>query len=788
MNSQREAQGNNQRNEHHNDGPIVSPLWEYVAILLRGKWIILASVFVVTGLAGLYALDTKPLYEASSLVLIETKPNDKAGPMFDFTGATASTKITNEIEILKSRLTIQAVAEALLSQKFINDKKTRIIPILAPGDRTASKDSLATVDEVAERLSGAVYFTPIHETDIVKITASSRDPVEAALIANVYTEIYATQNLQTSRLRTTAIREFLQSQLDSKKALLDSAENSLQEYMRSSGVVSLDAEGNKVVDQLSALEAQRDAIDVDKSSRLKTLASYKEEFEKLGQSSAKTIEESNDSYISLLQEQIAKLEVQRDIVTAQNPDLVDQKLYSDKLKEIDQQIASLKKTLAGRTEEFLKSVLPGTGSQAGGGGSFLAEAKQRIIEQSIELQALDARKSALDGVIQDYEKKFNQIPRKSMDLARLQRTKMSNEKLYLLVEEKYNETAIQEKSEFGYVNVVDPAVVPVKPVGTRLRVFLIFGFIAGLSLGVFITYAWGFIDVRVRTPEDLKRHGFILLSTVSGMKHEIRRIYQDTKSNNPQSPLDVHLVSFYRPFGPIAESYRHLRTSVLAAQEDNSCRCIMITSAIPGEGKTTTACNLAISLAQAEKKVLLVNADLRRPAIYELFGLTNEHGLAAFLSGTATLEEVRQRGVLQNLDIIVSGELPDNPSELLGSETMKEFIRAMKQEYDVVLADAPPLLAVTDAAVVAKESDGVVLVVSAGTTKVNALLSAAELLHNFDAKMLGVVLNNFDIRASFGSYAYGHPHGYYGYESGYYSSNGKKKSKGSMNRRLESHT
>ena len=145
------------------------------------------------------------------------------------------------------------------------------------------------------------------------------------------------------------------------------------------------------------------------------------------------------------------------------------------MKEIDQQIASLKKTLAGSTEEFLKSVLPGTGNQAGGGGSFLAEAKQRIIEQSIELQALDARKNALDGVIQDYEKKFNQIPKKSMDLARLQRTKMSNEKLYLLVEEKYNETAIQEKSEFGYVNVVDPAVLPVKPCGCGFASFLFSG-------------------------------------------------------------------------------------------------------------------------------------------------------------------------------------------------------------------------------------------------------------------------------------------------------------------------
>jgi len=428
------------------------------------------------------------------------------------------------------------------------------------------------------------------------------------------------------------------------------------------------------------------------------------------------------------------------------------------------------------------------GTSGGGGGSFLAEAKQRIIEQNIELQALDARKVALDGVIQEYERKFNQIPKKSMELARLQRAKMSNEKLYLLVEEKYNETSIQEKSEFGYVNIVDPAVVPVKPVGTRLRVFLLFGFIGGLSLGVFITFMKAFIDVRIRTPEDLKRHGLILLSTVSGMKYEIRKINEDTKLSPAQSPLDVHLVSFYRPFGPIAESYRHLRTSVLATQEDAQSRCIMMTSAVPGEGKTTTACNLAVSLTQAGRKVLLVNADLRRPVIHEMFGLTNEHGLASFLSGAATLEEVRQREVLQNLDIIASGELPDNPSEILGSDTMKEFIRSMKQEYEIVIADAPPLLAVTDAAVLAKEADGVVIVVSAGTTRVNALMSAAELLHNFDAKMLGVVLNNFDVRASFGSYASGHPNGYYGYDSGYYDSNGKKKSKKSTNQRLESHT
>jgi len=767
MNSRFEPQSNDNGKEQHKGVMPVSPFWEYVAILLRGKWIILTSVCLFTGLAGLYSINTKPYFEASSLVLVEMKENDRATPTFDFTGEKAAAKLGNEIEILRSRSTLQAVAEALRSIRYLSEKKTRIIPIISLAEKRDG-DSLASVHEIEERLSGIVDFTPVRESDIIKISARSKDALEAVLIANIYTETYAAKNIDASRVRTTAVREFLQTQLQSKKTLLDSAENALQEYMRSSGVVSLDAEGTKVVDQLSALEAQRDAIEVEKSSRLKTLASYKEEFEKLGQSSAKAIEESNDSYIALFQDQIAKLEVQRDIVIAQNPGLVDEKIYSDKLKEINQQIASLKKTLTARTEQFLKSVSPGTGGSASSSGSFLAESKQKIIEQSIDLQALDARKNALDVVIKEYEKKFNQIPKKSIDLARLQRTRMSNEKLYLIVQDKFNEMAIQEKSEFGYVTIIDPAVVPERPLGPRTRINLIAGFMGGLVLGVFITFVLGFLDVRIRTPDDLKRNGFTPLSSISGMGSELKKIRQEQKSFSVRSPLDEHLVVFHRPMGTIAESYRHLRTNVLSNHDDAPPRCVIVTSAVSGEGKTTTACNLAISISQTGRKVLLVNADLRRPMLHQLFALDNKKGLAGYLAGTSTLDEVRQRDVLENLDIIAAREMPAAPAELLGSNRMREFIQLMKTEYDIVLIDAPPLLVVTDAAVLLREADGVLVVASAGTTRVNALLSASEVIHNMGATTLGVVLNNFDIRDPFSQYAAGHAHGYYGYESGYY--------------------
>jgi len=297
---------------------------------------------------------------------------------------------------------------------------------------------------------------------------------------------------------------------------------------------------------------------------------------------------------------------------------------------------------------------------------------------------------------------------------------------------------------------------------------LIIGFVFGLGLGCGIVLVREFNDLRIRTPEDLKRHGFIPLASIIQMDDEIKKIKMDTKTQKTPSLFDHHLITYYRPMAPIAESYRHLRTNIQFLQTDTQVRCFVITSANPEEGKTTTVCNLAVSLAQAEKKVLLVNADLRRSMVQHFFGLKNDKGLTDFLVGSVGLAEVLHRQVLPNLDIINSGIVPHNPSEILGSKKMKEFIRLMKEKYDIILFDTPPLLAVTDAAALATETDGVLIVASAGTTKTTDLKSVAEFLQNIGVNVLGVVLNNFDIRNASSRYSSGYHYGYYGYESGKY--------------------
>ena len=427
-----------------------------------------------------------------------------------------NSKITNELETLKARSTAEAVAQELLDRTYLDAAKTRFIPIIraeVDGNPADVKDSLAAV---TVRLLKVVDFTPVKESDIIRVTVRSTDPLEAAVIANMYTQVYANRNMSASRVKSRAIREFLQSQMGAKHETLDSTEHNLQTYMRTSGMVSLDAEADKVVKQLSELEATRDGIDVDISSRRKTLNSYKEELAQQEPNVAKAIGESNDTYIRLLQEQLAKLEVQRDVVIAQNPELSGEKIYSEKLKEIDAQIASLKKNLKARTEVFLGSLIPGdrTNTTEGGTAGFLSQVKQRIIEQQIELDGLVARKQALNTVVAEYEGKFNQIPEKSIELAKLQRARLSSEKLYLLVEEKFNEAAITETSEFGYVNIMDPAVIPDKPVSPKVAMNLLLGAMLGLFLGVGIVIVRARMDDRIQSPEDLKKYGVVPLATI----------------------------------------------------------------------------------------------------------------------------------------------------------------------------------------------------------------------------------------------------------------------------------
>lgn len=218
-----------------------------------------------------------------------------------------------------------------------------------------------------------------------------------------------------------------------------------------------------------------------------------------------------------------------------------------------------------------------------------------------------------------------------------------------------------------------------------------------------------------------------------------------------------HIITLSNPRSPISESYRALRTNIEFSSIDEELQVLMVSSAGPGEGKSTTITNLAVTFAQSEKKVVLIDADLRKPTAHHTFSISNRWGLSSVVSQQCSLEEAIQVSDIPGLDVITSGAIPPNPAEMMGSKRMTAIIAQLREMYDIILIDTPPLLAVTDAQIVAAKSDGVIMVVDQGKVKREIAAKAVKNLESVNARILGVVLNNVKRKANEEAYYY-----YYG--------------------------
>jgi tyrosine-protein kinase Etk/Wzc len=727
----------------------------------------------------------KPTYTATSSVLIDTK--QASSTLFqDVWRGGLGNIIENELQILKSTSLAEDVARKLIEQKYIDTANEVLIPIIEPSEDDTSR-TVATVDQVIARFGRAVAFSSIRDSDVIKITVKSQSPPEAALIANVFAQAYYDRNIYMSRAKSRSFGEFLGAQSRVKSEQLKKAEAAVQNYMQQKGVVSLNDEAKNLIEQLAKIEAERDAMDIQVQSLLSTLASYQIQIGQQEKSVARVIGEASDPYIRLLQEQLANLEVQRDVTVAQNPSYASKDIYNEQLREIGDQIVELRRKLEERTAQFVETLLPSTqyGNDPTG---YLKQVKQKFLETQIEIQTIRAKRQALDDALKQYEQQFKSIPEKSVQFARLQRDKASLEKLYLLLEEKYSEAHIAEQSEFGYVDIFDSAVIPTKPSSPNIILNLAVGVVLGLALGIALAFVREFMNVKIQTPEELKKRGFAPLSTVKSMEYDIRRLGGKQSVTINRRAINPHLLTLTNPVSAVAESYRHLRSSLQFGGPDEAPRTILVTSPDPGEGKTTTVCNLAVSIAQSAREVLLVDTDLRRPDVHSVFDLGLRPGLSEVLSGKIGYEQAVQATPVPNLHVMSCGTIPPNPAELLGSADMRFLIeQQLRERYEIVLFDSSPVLAVTDASVLSTLMDCVIVVVSAGKTALASLERAVESLKAVGVEPTGVVLNNFNLERAYGVLHARSGYGYYGYADKYgkHPQNGKARGKHPERHRTE---
>jgi capsular exopolysaccharide synthesis family protein len=363
-------------------------------------------------------------------------------------------------------------------------------------------------------------------------------------------------------------------------------------------------------------------------------------------------------------------------------------------------------------------------------GRALRQAAQATVQSmQADIAALDARIRDLRAQLATYPGKETQIGQLELDAALYNDTYR-----YLLTQ--LQAAQINAATIAPYVDVVESATVASR-VGVSTRQKVTIGLLVGLLLGVVSAFFLEYLDQTIKSSADLER---VLDLPVLGLIPTDARAHDGRRGGRRRGAIP--LISRAAPDDPTSEAYRALRTNVtFVSAERRALQVVCVTSPGPGEGKSTTAANLAITLAQQGAHTLLVDADLRRPLVHKAFNLVQEPGLTDILIGSATLREAARPNVIPNLDVLPGGALPPNPSELLGSEAMHRLVEELRRQYDSVIFDTPPALAVTDATVLGASADGVILVVRAGETEETAAQRAVEIFRRVQARLAGTVLN-----------------------------------------------
>jgi tyrosine-protein kinase Etk/Wzc len=761
---------------------------DYMQLLYRGRWIILTSFVVVMAVTAYLTFTTDPVYEATAKVMIKEEGGMQS-TLFDINGLMKKeTMINNQVEILRSRSLAEAVIKDLQ-----NSDRAQSLRLLYPDQRDDDGGFVAgagkwfggllnrqdstgerSFDEVVEDFRRRISIIPIRDTDMIELRVTASTPDEAAFITNTLAAAYNETNRLASQEEVHQVKNFLSEQVQIiQKELVDS-EEALKAYKENEKVVALTKETEELIKKLAEFETLY-------NEALTELNSNKQRLEYIDKQLAhsranfdlKSV--SATPYFEQIRRQIAEIEGKKAAFMA---GLMNEGLYDVKdpqIRRYDEQIELLTNSLRTEIAKVAKAEIPNP-------IAINEDLFKRKIEVEASLQALQPRVSALKRIVDEYSRQLESLPEKSLKLARLERAARVDEKLYLMMQEKFEESRITEVAQLGNVRLIDPAKPPKYPIKPRKKVNMLLGVLAGLGLGIGLTFLLEYVDNSLRTIEDLERLGVTVLGSIPRIKEEeaVKRMKflpsvnggQNGASNGHSSHghavnqearrIAARLITHFAPKSPISEAYRAFRTNIQYTRLDKPLRAILLTSPGPGEGKSTSGANLAITMAQMGSKVLLIDTDLRRPVLHSIFKLDKRMGLTNVLVGRNTLDEVVQATEIENLSLLTSGPLPPNPSELLGSGAMRQTLEEIKSKYDIAIFDTPPIIAVTDAAVLGSILDGIIIVINSGHTDRNAALRSFALLNNLKSRLLGALLNGVDIESMYGSYYYYYHYYYYG--------------------------
>lgn len=693
-------------------------LLDYVKVIYKRRWIAVAAFLIVFLAVAVYTFTATPVYEARTQILIEKE----ASNVVAFKDAYEQNQVADDYyltqyKILQSRALARRTLEALKiwdhpqfkprpgrsfdAQKIVTAPIAFVSRWLAPLKivETPLPDESRAQAAAIDRFLDSLTVSPIRNSRLVDVRFESSDAAMAAEVANALARAYIDQSLEFKFLSTKEASDWLADRLNEQKRQLETSEQALQQYRERTDAVGLEDKQNIVVQKLADLNA---AVTRTKTERIQKEAAY---------------------------EQIKAVQNDRSAVDSIPAILSNVFIQQQKgeLADLQRQQAQLGEKLGPNHPDMVKlsSAIRAAEAKIQGEIAKVVQAMHNDYEQSL------AQEQSLMVALSQQKADALALNRKGIEYGALARDAASNRQIFEGLLQRTKETGIAGELKTSNIRVVDAAESPRTPKSPNTPLNLLIAVFGGLTSAVGIAFFFEYFDSRIKNPDEVKRHlGLPFLGMVPALS--------ERGSQNP-------LISNGVPPN-FSESFRAVRTHLLFSSADEGGRSVVVTSTGPGEGKTAVATNVAVALAQAGQRVLLIDADMRKPRVHEVFDHSQGPGLSNLLVGNAGTSDVVRATNVSGLWVLPAGVIPPNPAELLGSKRFRDLAASLSNHFDWVIIDTPPVMAVTDSSVVAYLATGVLFVVGSEMTSRQSALHALEQLEAARAKFIGAVLNRVDLQ------------------------------------------
>lgn len=714
-------------------------LKDYLTIVKKRKATI-ATFFILTFLVVvIFTFTATPLYRAATKVMIEKNTSDSLTNAYRYTPYDPEF-LETQYQLIKSASVLEKVVKRLDPEKIhalvfkdVSDTSylSRIgswtkeqierltaaagLETLFSSDPAQDQEALLEVaipptkaQQIEEYIKTVIRAEPISNSRVVEISFTSDNPVLAARVVNSVAQAYIDELVEMQMEVSGYSIGWMKKKAEIQREKLEESEKDLHAYKREHDIITIEDRLAVLPERLSDLSKN---LTIAETRRKEISAAY---------SQIQNIRKDQLETIPLIVENTSVGSINQAILAAERKISELSKKYGPKHPRMitaNNELSSLKEK---KTLELEKAV------QTIRNEYQLAQSNERDLKELLEQTKFQAEK----------------LGEKSIQLGILKRKVETNRFLYEALMKKMKEQGITEQSQSVNVWVIEKAEIPEWPASPRKKRNLLLGVVLGLFGGIGLAFFLEYLDNTVKTPEDVEeKFNIPVIASIDLFKGKNQTIVQNVQTDSASL---------------IAENFKGLRTSVLLSSADKPPKSLLLTSMTPEEGKSSVCSCLALTMAQAGKKVLIIDADMRRPTQHKNFELDNKTGLSSYLAGMITdKSEILITGIRENLDIIPSGPIPPNPSELLGSEKARAMLDEWQAVYDMVLIDTPPIVSVTDPVILSKRVDGVIIVTWAGKTTCEILGKGLKQLHDVAAPVTGIVLNRFNAKKSGYYYNYG---------------------------------